>query len=77
MTTPTQTTPTPVTRTEVAAAVRAVFDSGSGTREDMLDAALQAKARSEVVQAISKLPPFKTYGHLRQIWPDLPDMPVR
>lgn len=77
MTTPTQTTETAVTRTEVAAAVRVVFDSGSGTREDLLDAAFQAKARSEVVEAVSKLPPFKTYGSLRQIWPDLPDMPVR
>lgn len=77
MTTPTDTIETPVTRTEVAAAIRAVFDSGSGTREDLLDAALQSKARSEVVQAISLLPPFKTYANLRQLWPDLPEMPVR
>ncbi|MEX1141654.1 MAG: hypothetical protein WD993_03285 [Thermoleophilaceae bacterium] len=77
MTTAAETTETTVTRTEIADAVRAVFDSGTGTREDLLDAALQAKARSEAIEAISKLPPFKTYANLRQLWPDLPDMPVR
>jgi len=66
-----------VTRAEIAAAVRPVFDAGSGTREDLLDAALRASARPDVVDMISRLAPFKTYANLRQIWVDLPDLPVR
>jgi hypothetical protein len=45
------------------------------TRADLIDAATRADASQEVVAALQTLPNH-TYGHLRDLWPRLPQVPV-
>ncbi|MGY0065683.1 hypothetical protein ACWZEH_02320 [Streptomyces sp. QTS137] len=62
-----------VTRIEIAGQLAGLFTNGAVSKHDMLIAA--AGARSEVLQVLSALPD-RRYTELRQVWEDLPRIPV-
>ncbi|MEU2184338.1 hypothetical protein [Streptomyces thermolilacinus] len=62
-----------VTRTEIADHLAAVFANGAVSRSDLLIAA--AGARPEVREVLEQLPD-RRYTELRQVWEDLPAIPV-
>ncbi|WP_236238762.1 hypothetical protein [Streptomyces sp. CC228A] len=62
-----------VTRTEIAEHLAAVFANGALSRSDLLIAA--AGARPEVRRVLEGLPD-RRYTELRQVWEDLPTVPV-
>jgi hypothetical protein len=66
----------PMTRMEVAQVVGDTFGTGPVTRERLIETAERAGARPEVVAALRGLP-GREFIHLRQLWSDLPEMPVR
>lgn len=66
----------PRTRTEVAAAIASAFTLHGVGRDVLVERARHAGARSEVVAVLERLP-ARDYSDLRQVWADLPDMPVR
>lgn len=70
-----ETQSTPVTRREVADAVGSAFGMAHVPRDAIVDAARSAGARSEVVRILEALP-ARSYNELRQLWADLPEMPV-
>lgn len=63
----------PVTRVEIAEAVRTAFDGGGADRAKILDAA--ANTRPEVLQALARLGD-RRYTRLNEIWEDLTGIPV-
>lgn len=65
-----------VTRLEIAEAVRDAFKSGSASRAEILALAHQQGAREEVVSLLEELPAERRFGHLRDIWAHIPDVPV-
>jgi hypothetical protein len=65
-----------LTRMEVAEAVGPAFGMGFVDREEIVATARRAGARYEVVEALSQLPARK-FNDLRQLWAELPDMPVK
>lgn len=65
----------PVTRIEIADAVDAVFSAGPATRTDLLAAATAGGARDGLVSVLSRLPD-RQYLQLRQLWEDIPDVPI-
>lgn len=68
-------TTVPVTRAEIAELLGSAFDHGAASRESLLDLAHAAHARTEVLATLTQLPDHH-YGHLRQLWVDLPHIPV-
>lgn len=62
-----------VTRTEIADHLAALFANGALTKHDLLIGA--ATARAEVREVLRQLPD-RRYTELRQIWEDLPRLPV-
>jgi hypothetical protein len=69
-------TPSPVTRTELAGAVGDAFGLRATDRTEILATARSAAARAEVMAVLESLPD-RGYHDIRQLWPVLPDMPVR
>lgn len=69
-------TATPLTRTEVAAAITGAFGARSVTRAALLECAQRSASRPEIVAVLERLPD-REYSDLRQVWADLPDMAVR
>lgn len=65
-----------VTRALVAAAVGDAFDGRSVTREQLVQLATDAAASPTMVHCLRTLPAGR-YTDLRQLWADLPPMPVR
>lgn len=65
----------PVTREEIAAHVHRAFIPGVATKENLLAAAALSGARTEVLEVLGRLSD-RPYREIRQIWPDLPDVPV-
>ena len=65
----------PVTRSEIARHTADAFDYPPATPGDLIEAAVASHARPEVIAALRRLPEAK-YSHLRQLWPDLPGIPV-
>ncbi|EFE79069.1 hypothetical protein K7395_02435 [Streptomyces filamentosus] len=65
--------PDEVTRTEIADHLAALFANGALTKHDLLIGA--ATARAEVREVLRQLPD-RSYTELRQIWEDLPRLPV-
>lgn len=65
-----------VTRTEIAEAVRDAFGPRPVSRAEIIAAAQSSGARAEVVDALQH-GLRQEYSDLRQIWSDLPDMPLR
>ncbi|WP_175410001.1 DUF2795 domain-containing protein [Streptomyces sp. TRM64462] len=62
-----------VTRTEIADHLTGVFANGAISRSDLLIAA--AGARPEVREVLEQLPD-RRYTELRQVWQDLPAVPI-
>ncbi|MFG2681041.1 hypothetical protein [Streptomyces sp. NPDC048392] len=62
-----------VTRIEIADQLEGLFANGAVSKHDMLIAA--AGARPEVLEVLSVLPD-RRYTELRQVWEDLPRVPV-
>jgi hypothetical protein len=66
----------PVTRSEIADHVEEVFEGGAVERDELVAAAIETGARPEAISTLQSLP-ARRYGALRQLWSDLPDLPVR
>lgn len=64
-----------VTRVEIADMVDSAFDNGNAGRGELIETARAAGARPEVLATLTQLPD-NHYGHLRQLWVDLPHVPV-
>ncbi|WP_151484088.1 hypothetical protein [Streptomyces albicerus] len=62
-----------VTRMEIADHLSALFANGGLSRSDLLIAA--AGARPELREVLAQLPD-RRYTELRQVWEDLPAIPV-
>ncbi|GAA4931745.1 hypothetical protein ACFPM3_03465 [Streptomyces coeruleoprunus] len=62
-----------VTRAEIADHLAGLFTNGAMNRSDLLIAA--ASARPEVRAVLEQLPD-RRYTELRQVWEDLPALPV-
>lgn len=65
----------PVTRIEIANHIEAAFGPVPASRADLIAAARDSGARDETIQLLQRLPD-KQYARLRQLWVDLPDVPV-
>ena len=63
-------------RLEIANAIGTRFTGTARTREELLELAKEEHASTEVLLALSSLLPDKRYAGLRELWPDLPDLPV-
>jgi len=64
-----------VTRTELANHIEAAFTTGPATRDNMLAYATGSHARPEVLATLARLKD-KPYPSIRDIWPDLNDLPI-
>lgn len=63
-------------RLEIADAIGDRFTGDAKTREALVEIAKEQHASTEVLLALSSLPPDKRYAGLRELWPDLADLPV-
>lgn len=63
-------------RLEIADAIGERFTGAPQTREELVELAKEEHASTEVLLALSSLQPDKRYAGLRELWPDLPDLPV-
>lgn len=64
-----------VTKEEIAAHVHRAFVAGVTTKEDLLAVAAVSGARPDVLSLLGRLPD-RPYTELRQLWPELPDVPI-
>ncbi|MHB1431471.1 MAG: DUF2795 domain-containing protein [Streptosporangiaceae bacterium] len=65
----------PVTRKEIARHTADAFDYPPATSSDLIEAAAASGARPEVVAVLRHLP-GSAYSHLREVWADLPGVPL-
>ena len=65
-----------VTRVEIAGHIERAFARGSATRSDMVHSAESNGARSEIIDALNRLPVDHTYPTMRDIWKHLEHVPV-
>lgn len=65
----------PATRIEIAQHTAEAFTGATVTREQLLAIATQTGARPAVLRVLERLPqgPFH---ELRELWPDLPGVPI-
>ncbi len=63
-------------RLEIADAIAQAFRGDPLSREQLVAAGKEAHASTEVLLALSCLRQDKRYAQLRNLWPDLPDLPV-
>jgi hypothetical protein len=63
-------------RMEIADAIGDRFTGASRTRDELVELAREEHASTEVLLALSSLQQDKRYAGLRDLWPDLPDLPV-
>lgn len=64
-----------VTRLEMVEIVANAFRSSLPTRTELLSAAVEERARPEVISLLEQLPD-RRYQDVRDIWTELPDVPV-
>ena len=64
-----------VTRMELVEHIEAAFGSSPVRRGDLLAAATASHARPEVLAVLQRLPDIP-YRSLRDLWPELGDVPV-
>jgi hypothetical protein len=64
-----------VTRTEIADVMAGALGRGSRSADEIVSFAVAAGARPEVVAQLRGLPQ-RSYSHLRDLWPELADVPV-
>lgn len=65
----------PVSRLEIAEAVRPAFEGGGADRNDILQAAEDSQTRPEVLEALARLDD-RRYTRLNEIWENLTEIPV-
>jgi hypothetical protein len=65
----------PVTRVEILDVLDDAFISGPTTRHQLVGVARAQGARTELVSLLEDLPD-RQYTHQRQLWVDLPHVPV-
>lgn len=65
-----------VTRLEIADTVRDAFTSGPATRGEIVALANERGAREDIVVLLEQLPSERRFGHLRDIWDHIPDVPM-
>jgi hypothetical protein len=65
----------PVTRKEIARHTADAFDYPPATSSDLIEAAAASGARPEVIAVLRRLP-GGAYSQLREVWDDLPGIPV-
>lgn len=63
-------------RLEIADVIGDRFTGDAKTREELVEIAEEEHASTEVLLALSSLLPDKLYAGLRELWPDLPELPV-
>ncbi|WP_170220737.1 DUF2795 domain-containing protein [Amycolatopsis cihanbeyliensis] len=63
-----------VTRIEIIDAVEHAFADASATKQEVIDAAIQQEARTELLAVLDRLPD-RGYRHVRDLWDHLPDIP--
>jgi len=66
----------PLTRSEIAQAIGAAFGMGQVDRDQIVETARRCGARPEVVSMLEQLP-ARRFNDLRELWSELPEMPVR
>jgi hypothetical protein len=66
---------TMTSRVEIADHVEEAFRHGPATREDLLGEAVRTGARPAVIDVLGRLPE-RPYPTLRELWADLPGLPV-
>jgi hypothetical protein len=64
-----------ITRAELADHIEAAFATGPATPGGLLAAAIATNARPPVIDTLRRLPD-KTYTSIRDLWYDLPDVPI-
>ena len=64
-----------VTRMELVDHIETAFEAGPATRGDLLAAATASHARPEVIEVLHQLPDTP-YRSVRDLWPELADVPV-
>jgi hypothetical protein len=65
----------PISRVEIADHVRDVFEHGPVTRTELLAGAADHGARPAVLHTLQRLPD-RVYHEVRELWPDIPDVPI-
>lgn len=68
-------TSAPVTRVEILDLLDATFAAGPANRTTLIGVARTQGARAELIDLLERLPE-RQYAHQRQLWTDLPDIPV-
>lgn len=64
-----------MTRVEILDLLDSTFAAGPAHRTALIGAARTQGARAELVDLLERLPD-RQYAHQRQLWSDLPDVPV-
>lgn len=64
-----------VTRVEVADEVGDAFPPGGTTKGELVEAARHRRVRPQVVGLLESLPE-RRYRHLRELWEQLPRVPI-
>jgi hypothetical protein len=63
-------------RLEIADAIESAFRGAAQQPSELLEAARGSHASAEVLRALSSLPENARYATLRDVWRDLPHVPV-
>lgn len=66
----------PVTREEIAEALRVCFTKGQTRRTDLLLAVQHGNARPELIETLERLPD-RTFAGMRDLWVAMPEVPLR
>jgi len=66
---------TGITRREVLDAIYPAFANGGAGKNEILAAAAGAEPRSEITAMLGRLP-ARRYRSVRDVWSDLPEMPI-
>ena len=64
-----------VTRIEIAQAVQEAFRRRPAPRIRLIETAKGRGARGEVISLLERLPD-RGFGHLRELWREMPEVPV-
>lgn len=64
-----------VTRVDIAEYTISAFTTAPATRDDLLSAAVAGSAPPGLIEVLESLPEGR-YNSLRDLWPELPDVPV-
>jgi hypothetical protein len=66
---------TGITRREVLDAIYPAFARDGASKDEIVAAAVTAEPRSEIVELLGRLP-ARRYPSVREVWSDLPEMPI-